>query len=92
MAGMSNVWRVSTLAAICVLLSLAGCVKDDDGKFYTLYRDSVTGAGWRIHVATFDASDGEDYNRQNCDIARELFQSQQGVQAKYWCEKGRYRR
>ena len=58
---------------------------------YTLYRDSVTGPT-RINVATFASADGEDYNRQNCDIARSTFQAQPGVTVKYWCEKGRYRK
>src|SRR3954451_16760414 len=45
----------------------------------------------RIHIATFNSSDGEDYNRENCAIARGLFQSQPGVTVRYWCEKGHYR-
>lgn len=47
--------------------------------------------GMRIHVATFDASEGADYNRDNCEIARALFGGQPAVTAKYWCEKGVYR-
>ena len=46
----------------------------------------------RLHVATFDAADGEAYNRGNCDQAKELFQAQPGVKTKFWCEKGRYRK
>jgi len=44
----------------------------------------------RLHVATFDAAGGGDYNRQNCGIAQELFQQQPGVKVRYWCEKGRF--
>ena len=58
---------------------------------YTLYRGSVTGP-MRLHVATFDSADGDDYNSGNCDIARSLFQAQPGVTVKFWCEKGRYRK
>jgi hypothetical protein len=74
------------------LFLLAGCSLDkpDDGNSYTLYRGSTAGP-MRIHVASFDASDGDDYNRDNCDIARRLFQAQSGVTVRYWCEKGRYR-
>jgi len=43
-------------------------------------------------VATFDAADGESYNKENCEEARELFQSQDGVKTKFWCEKGRYKK
>ena len=60
-----------------------------DGTTFTLYRSSPT--DMRIHVATFDATAGEAYNRGNCEIARELFQAQPGVSVKYWCEKGRFR-
>ena len=71
-------------------LALAACKPADGDATYTLYRGSVT-EPMRIHVATFDSADGEDYNRKNCDIARSLFQAQPGV-AVYWCEKGRYRK
>jgi hypothetical protein len=46
----------------------------------------------RIHVATFDAADGDKYNRENCNLARDLFAQQPGVTVKYWCETGRFRR
>ena len=61
---------------------------------YTLYRDSVTanGVGMRLHVATFDASDGGEYNRENCEVAKFLFQKQDGVKATFWCEKGQYKK
>jgi hypothetical protein len=44
----------------------------------------------RNHVATFDAAEDKDYNRNNCEIARDLFASQPGVQVRYWCERGRF--
>jgi len=59
---------------------------------YTLYRNSVSFADMRIHVATFDAEDGEQYNKENCNVARELFVKQPGVTVKYWCERGRFRK
>jgi hypothetical protein len=76
---------------LTVALALAACKPANGDATYTLYRGSVTGP-MRIHVATFDSVDGEDYNRENCDIARTLFQAQPGVTVKYWCEKGRYRK
>jgi hypothetical protein len=63
-----------------------------DERTYTLYRNSVTDSNSRMHVATFDAEEMEEYNRNNCDIAQQLFQSQPGVKTKFWCEKGRFRR
>jgi hypothetical protein len=59
---------------------------------YTLYRNSITDENMRLHVATFDSSDGDAYNRENCAVAKELFQAQPAVRTKFWCEKGRYRR
>jgi hypothetical protein len=75
------------LFTTCV--TLAAC---DGGSTYVLYRNSVTDETMRLHVATFDASDGEAYNRGNCDQAKELFQTQPAVKTKFWCEKGRYRK
>lgn len=78
-----------TVALVSVL---AGCApKADDSVIYTLYRSSAA-ADMRIHVATFDATETEGYNRENCQIAAALFKAQPGVVVQYWCEKGRYRK
>ena len=63
-------------------------VRTPEGRVYTLYRSSAMNENARIHVATFDADAEEQYNKENCDTARSLFQSQDGVKVKYWCEKG----
>jgi hypothetical protein len=44
---------------------------------HTLYRNSPTvvttsGDDTRIHVVTFDAAEDKDYNRDNCETARDL--------------------
>ena len=62
---------------------------------YTLYRNSptvgtISGDDARIHVATFDAAEDQDYNRKNCEIARDLFASQPGFTVRYWCERGKF--
>ena len=80
-----------------LILSVALCacgqtVPFSDRGVYTLYRSSAIDLLARVHVATFDASDGDDYNRENCDIARVLFQDQPGVTVRYWCEAGRVTR
>lgn len=80
---------IGDLKKIVILLALAGCDPRDNG-IYTLYRDSTSGPGMRLHVATFDATEGEEYNQGNCNIARDLFQGQPGVQVKYWCERGSF--
>ena len=87
--------HVTVLAVAAVLAACDG--KTGDSDIYTLYRDSAAGTpkegkAMRIHVATFDSSDGEQYNRENCQIAQGLFQNQPGVTVRYWCEKGRYKK
>jgi hypothetical protein len=80
------------LMALTFSASVAAASSTPDEQVFTLYRNSVTDANMRIHVATFDASDGREYNRGNCDQAQELFQHQPGVKTKFWCEKGRFRK
>lgn len=61
------------------------------GPFYTLYRSSVTDPRVRLHIATFDTANRDEYNRDNCQIAAELFAKQLGVVVRHWCEKGGFR-
>lgn len=79
----------AALTSFTAAALLSGCL--DDAGAYTLYRSSVMGPNARIHVATFDSKDGNDYNQGNCDVARQLFVAQPGVTVRYWCEKGRYK-
>lgn len=65
----------------------AGC---GESGTYTLYRNSLVSEA-KIHVATFDASNGSasgQYNSDNCAIAAKLFSDQPGVKTKFWCEPG----
>jgi hypothetical protein len=73
------------------ILFLSACAGSD---VYTLYRDSpgVLGSNVRIHVATFDANEGEIYNLDDCNIAKNLFINNAAVSVDYWCEKGRYKK
>ena len=78
-----------TIVAISIVVS--GCLTGGESS-YSLYRNSVMDETARIHVGTFDSSDGDKYNQSNCDIAAKLFQQQEGVKTKFWCEKGKYRK
>jgi hypothetical protein len=71
------------------LLLLSGCSQSES---YTLYRNSIADEFERIHVASFNAKEDEKYNQENCDIAKELFQKQDGVKTKFWCEKGVFKK
>jgi hypothetical protein len=87
---MSSRWLVTALMMLSVGV-LVGACKPSDGKVYTLYRASTVPDIKRIHIATFDADESDDYNRVNCETASSLFEAQLGVVVRYWCEKGSYR-
>jgi len=61
---------------------------------YTLYRNGAASDTLRIHVATFDADEDDDknYNHDNCEQARELFQLHPAQMSRFWCEKGHYKK
>jgi hypothetical protein len=81
------------LSVLAIAVAIAGCNPGgSEDRTYTLYRNSVTDSNMRLHIATFDASEKEEYNRENCDIARQLFGAQPGIKVRYWCEKGRYKK
>ena len=82
---------VISLTVIFIVSVLAGCSGVSGESTYSLYRNSVMDETARIHVGTFDSSDGDKYNQSNCDIAAKLFQQQVGVKTKFWCEKGKFR-
>lgn len=79
-------------AIASILLSACFLGGTSDGQIFTLYRNSIIDENMRIHVATFDASEKEEYNRGNCEQAQLLFQNQPGVKTKFWCEKGRFKK
>lgn len=83
--------RPTTALALAALCGALSACQAWDARTFTLYRSSVLNDGGRIHVATFDAADGEAYNRENCDAAASLFSSQPGTRTRFWCEKGRFR-
>ncbi len=83
--------RIAT-ASLALWLAVPACAQTVDAEIYTLYRNSVLDSTMRLHVATFDSSDGGDYNAENCAVAADLFQQQDGVQTRFWCEPGRYRK
>ena len=77
----------SILAVAGTAFIMSACA--DSGETYTLYRGSIVG-NMRIHIATFDTAEGNDYNQTNCQIAADLFEKQPGVSVRYWCELGKY--
>ena len=81
---------IALAAMLAVMTSLSACGGSAD-RVYTLYRNSPLDSTMRIHMATFDASDGDKYNSENCQLTSDLFRAQPGVTARYWCEQGPYK-
>lgn len=86
------IFNFSLYAMAAILLTSCSFSDISDEHVFTLYRNSVTDENIRIHVATFDASEKEEYNRGNCEQAQLLFQNQPGVKTKFWCEKGSFKK
>lgn len=74
------------MLALASALACAG-----DKNTYTLYRNGEATDTLRVHVATFDAKEEAEYNRDNCEQARELFQLHPAARSRFWCEQGRFR-
>lgn len=76
---------------VLVVAALAGGIYWWSGSggdpVFSLYRTSLA-PGEKAHIATFDAREGDSYNRENCDVVRALMASQPGVSVTFWCEKG----
>ena len=80
----ANPPRLCLIAAALALLTAC----DDGprgGPVYTLYRNEI-GDG-RVRVATFDAPEPADFNRQNCEIARDAFASREARTFRFSCER-----
>ena len=77
-------------AAVALLVGLTACATaiadcQLQQNTFKLYR-RLTFPAERIHVASFDTTHGEAYNRDSCITARTLFESQPSVTVRYWCE------
>lgn len=75
---------------LCLAVMIWSCSGETSDDVFVLYRTSAADNTLRIHVASFDATYGENYNRENCTHAQALFQAQPGVKTKFWCEEGRF--
>lgn len=80
------------MKSLTVLASLALTACGGGSGTYTLYRNSVLDANARYHIASFDSADGDAYNNENCNLAAKLYQQQDGVRTRFWCEKGSFKK
>jgi hypothetical protein len=77
------------LGFTAIILAVA-CAREPGA--YTLLRTETVGDTARIVVATFDADETEQFNKGNCEHARELFQIEPANRARFWCERGKVRK
>jgi hypothetical protein len=68
----NNNWRWF----IVFVALMAGCTSGD--STFKLYRNLMTDQNIRLHVATFDSTDGTAYNSEKCQATQTLFQSKEG--------------
>lgn len=69
--------------ALCVLVASCGVFMAPGS--YRLYRTSLVPSDPLVLVATFDSPQGEAFNRENCETARQLFQAQPGIVTRFVC-------
>ena len=74
------------MVALVVLAALPASADCDPPGSFRLYRSSATMPNARIHVATFDTTEGRAFNEENCNIAAREFAGKPGVIVAYWCE------
>jgi len=60
--------------------------KDASLNDVSLFRGGAVEGSPHLHIATFNADQSNEYNRENCEIAARLFTSQPGVTVRYWYE------
>jgi hypothetical protein len=82
--------QMQTFFPVLIILLAGPASAQSHSEVHTLYRNSALDASMRVHVATFDSIDGSLYNAENCNLAADLFQRQEGVKTRFWCEKGRF--
>ncbi len=83
------------LLCVSMLVAAAAEAIAEENRFdniYTLYRSSVLDPTLRIHIATFDAEEGAEYNAENCQLAARLLLSQEGAKTLSWCEAGSFQK
>lgn len=95
--------KICVAMASALVLTLSGCTLESSANkpASTLYRNSPLDYGSRVHFATFDADDSQDFNMQNCamtarvlnsnmDAANKVEGNQRDPRLGFWCELGQF--
>jgi hypothetical protein len=91
--------------AIVFVVAMTGCSEralQTDSEVFTLYSTNFPNQNGRYGVATFDLAD-ESVNEMSCHEAVDLYRNDferrkrengwsDSIKARYWCEKGRFRK
>lgn len=78
------------IAMVAAVVCPATAIAASAGETSKLYRNPPA-TGMKVHVATFDAAESGNCNRDNCATVAGLIRKQSGVTVRYWCDKGRVR-
>lgn len=76
--------RICIAVISALVLTLSGCTlkSRSDEPVSTLYRNSPLDYGSRVHFATFDADDSQDFNMQNCAMTARVLNSNMDAASK----------
>lgn len=73
-------------ALLCIL---AAPLAAQEADVYSLYRASEKDRLAAIHIATFEAEDGQEDNAGICWQVAEMLQARPEATLRYWCKPGR---
>jgi hypothetical protein len=83
------------MSGLCLMIGgvvLLGCSNASDTIVYTLYRNSVVMEGARFHVATFDSTESERYNNDNCLTPVTCFSNNRASRQRFGAKKENFAR
>lgn len=84
--------KITPTSALLLLLLADASFAATSERTYSLYCNSIMDESMRFQVATFDSTDGEAYNRENCEQASSLFKAQSGGKTKLWSESADFKK
>lgn len=69
-----------------IILFLEGCSKNDT-VIYNLNVESKINPNLKIHIATFDSDEGENYRKASCNETAKLLQENSSGMNLFYCEQ-----
>ncbi len=78
-----------TRVLFLLVLMSAPMAQAQEPDVYSLYRASEKDRLAAVHIATFEAADGQEDNAEICWQVAEMLQARPEVTLRYWCKPGR---